>query len=184
MTWAPLPAHLAKAAAGNRHARRGARKELYATLTAVVEARPCGSCSACCTSLGVQSLRKPAGTPCSHLAAAGGCGIHARRPTACKEFFCLWRMGVLDDGDRPDLAGVVLNPKTTGGVRWVQAMESTPGSLERDETFAKLNRVAAELNVALVICRPSDQEPIDILGSAPNVEALATALRRSLPVTK
>lgn len=51
--------------------------------------RACGECTACCTTLRVDALDKPPGTPCVHLGEAR-CGIYAGRPEECAAFQCCW----------------------------------------------------------------------------------------------
>lgn len=79
--------------------------------------RSCGTCSACCISLYIRSLAKPAGEPCSFLRSptGGGCTIHASRFPICRDFFCMWvrdRRGLLLDSHRPDKLGLILTAST------------------------------------------------------------------------
>lgn len=66
------------------------------------EPRSCGSCSACCTFLRIDSrpgfstrldnnedIAKAAGSPCRFLADQG-CGIYDVRPLVCRRFRCDW----------------------------------------------------------------------------------------------
>jgi hypothetical protein len=73
--------------------------------------RACGDCTACCTVLAVNSpdFKKPAGTPCTNLAARG-CGIHAVRPHICRTWFCAWRrVADMPDEARPDRCGLLVS---------------------------------------------------------------------------
>ncbi|MFA5966579.1 MAG: YkgJ family cysteine cluster protein [Sphingomonas sp.] len=73
--------------------------------------RGCGDCSACCTVLTVDTadFKKPAETPCTHLAAQG-CGVHAVRPAICRSWFCGWRrVADLPDEARPDRSGLLVS---------------------------------------------------------------------------
>lgn len=80
--------------------------------------RSCGSCSLCCTLLRVEELAKPAGVDCIHQClgpdVAGGCGIHARRPPVCRGYRCLWLQGGLEDDERPDRTGAVVDLEPAG----------------------------------------------------------------------
>jgi len=82
--------------------------------------RTCGSCTACCHSLVIEELDKPAFTECAHACgsscanAAGcdadaeaGCDIYEDRPDSCRGFRCLWLDGHLGEDDRPDRLGVI-----------------------------------------------------------------------------
>ena len=88
-------------------------------LRAVVRAirpsdRACGECGACCTALHVEELDKPAGQTCSSVRAGRGCATYRDRPTACREFQCLWLRGLRGTGTehRPDRIGLMLTPTT------------------------------------------------------------------------
>lgn len=77
----------------------------------VLPDRACGECTACCTVLTVDTpeFKKAAGTPCTHLGAAG-CGIHAERPTICRTWFCAWRrVAGLPEDARPDRSGLLVS---------------------------------------------------------------------------
>ena len=96
--------------------------------------RECGSCSACCTVIGVLELAKGTYEACKHLCEAG-CGIYAERPGSCQTFACQWLRGVLEvDGAidtemRPDACGVVFDyqPDTAFGEVFT-AWEVEPGA--------------------------------------------------------
>jgi Fe-S-cluster containining protein len=96
--------------------------------------RECGSCSACCTVIGVHELEKGTYEACRHLSKRG-CGIYARRPGSCRTFECEWLRGVLEvDGSidtelRPDACGVIFEyqPGTAFGDVF-KAWEVEPGA--------------------------------------------------------
>lgn len=92
--------------------------------------RRCGECSLCCTVLRVDELAKPAGRDCAHQRAAGGCAIHATRPPICRAYHCLWLQGGLEEDERPDRIGGVVDLEATGvGVR-LAIREARPGSFD------------------------------------------------------
>lgn len=73
--------------------------------------RACGDCTVCCDVLAIDTpdFKKPAETPCVHLAARG-CGIHAVRPRICQSWFCGWRrVAGLPDDARPDRSGLLVS---------------------------------------------------------------------------
>jgi len=93
-------------------------------------ARACGPCSLCCTVLRVDELAKPAGRDCVHQRGAHGCGIHATRPGICRAYRCLWLQGGLEDDERPDRTGGVVDLETTGiGLR-LAIREAMPGAFD------------------------------------------------------
>jgi hypothetical protein len=87
--------------------------------TAGLPDRTCGSCTACCVQLDIDTpdLRKPEKVACPHLASCG-CGIYETRPPVCRTWHCLWRrISALPDSVRPDRCNVLFS---------VQRMEANP----------------------------------------------------------
>ena len=72
--------------------------------------RTCGDCTACCTVLAVEELRKPMRWACEHVA-CDGCRAYEARPQACRDFNCLWLRGAIsgDESRRPDNLGVLFD---------------------------------------------------------------------------
>ena len=80
--------------------------------------------------LRVDELAKPAGRDCRHQRAEGGCAIHARRPDICRRYECLWLQGGLEEDERPDVLGAVLDLEAVGtGVR-LRIHEARPGAFD------------------------------------------------------
>jgi len=99
----------------------------------------------------VDELRKRGGTPCRELRRAPappGCGIHATRPGICRAYACLWLSGGLDDGDRPDRLGAVLDLVTEGGLTRLRVHEATPGAFERSP---RLREIVAQYREAMPV---------------------------------
>lgn len=70
--------------------------------------KSCGECTACCTVIGVEELKKDPYTKCEHL--KENCSIYEERPNSCKIFECLYLSGnllSLDERNRPDKLGVI-----------------------------------------------------------------------------
>jgi hypothetical protein len=81
--------------------------------------------------LRVDALKKLGGVACTHLvSASGGCGIYQERPRICRSYRCLWLQGGLDEEDRPDRLGAVLDLVTEAGVPRLAVREVTPGASE------------------------------------------------------
>ena len=72
--------------------------------------RACGECTACCTVLAVNELRKPMRWACEHVA-CDGCQAYDARPQSCRDFNCLWLRGAIsgDEARRPDKLGVLFD---------------------------------------------------------------------------
>jgi Fe-S-cluster containining protein len=97
-------------------------------------ARACGSCSLCCTILRVDELGKRAGVDCIHQrrgpGVLAGCAIHEMRPPICRGYRCLWLQGGLEDDERPDRTGGIVDLEATGaGVR-LAIRESRRGAFD------------------------------------------------------
>jgi Fe-S-cluster containining protein len=117
----------------------------------VAAARSCGPCTLCCTLLRVDELRKLGGTPCRELRAAPaapGCAIHATRPAICRAYACLWLSGGLEEDDRPDRLGAVLDVATEGGVTRLRVHEAAPGAYERS---ARLREIVARYRESMPV---------------------------------
>ena len=71
-----------------------------ASMPAIAPGKSCGSCTLCCTVLGIPELNKRAWDQCPHVASGTGCTIYAERPGSCRKFICGW---LLDPQMGPDL---------------------------------------------------------------------------------
>jgi hypothetical protein len=92
--------------------------------------RECGPCSVCCSVLRVDELAKPAGRDCRHQCGEHGCAIHASRPAVCRGYHCLWLQGGLEDDERPDRIGGIVDLEPGGlGVR-LGIREIRPGAFD------------------------------------------------------
>jgi Fe-S-cluster containining protein len=153
-------------------------------MQAAAAKRDCGTCDVCCWALAISQLKKPAGKPCLHLRALplGGCGIYDTRPKVCRDFLCLWKLGVTAEANRPDKLGVFLVAEQVGGVPWIWAKEVRTGTVERLRD--NLGVLANQIELPIVIGDPGSPRLDNILG--PNRLALFAALceriRRSLRV--
>ena len=120
--------------------------------------RSCGACSLCCTILRVDELAKPAGRDCLHQRGAQGCAVHATRPPICRAYHCLWLQGGLEDDERPDRTGGIVDLETTGiGLR-LAIREAHPGTFDASPAL----RAIAERHRGSMPVRISDTgEPMD-----------------------
>jgi hypothetical protein len=107
--------------------------------------RVCGGCTVCCSVLRVDELRKLGGvacreqrTPAEAERLGGGCGIHERRPAICRRYRCLWLRGGLEDGDRPDRLGAVLDLVTAGADTRLEIHEAEPGAFDRSPRLREI----------------------------------------------
>lgn len=126
--------------------------------------RRCGECSLCCTVLRVDELAKPAGRDCVHQRRAAGadgppgCTIHPTRPTICRSYRCLWLQGGLEDDERPDAIGGVVDLETTGiGLR-LAIREAEPG---RFDASPALQAIAARYRESMPVRITDTGDPND-----------------------
>ena len=102
--------------------------------------RVCGDCSLCCTVLRVDELRKLGGVPCLHQNPSGpGCSIHAERPGVCRGYHCLWLEGGLDERDRPDRIGAVLDVVHDGAVGRLEIRQDRAGRFDGSPRLGEIS---------------------------------------------
>lgn len=89
--------------------------------------------------LRVDELSKLGGVPCAHQRSGGGCEIHATRPPICRAYSCLWLSGSLDEGDRPDRLGAVVDLVVVGAEARLSIQEGRPGAFDAS---ARLQQIA------------------------------------------
>jgi hypothetical protein len=90
--------------------------------------------------LRVDELRKLGGTPCPELHAESGCSIHETRPGICRAYRCLWLRGGLEEADRPDRLGAVVDLLQEGMGTRLSIQEAEAGAFDRS---ARLQEIAA-----------------------------------------
>ncbi len=120
--------------------------------------RQCGSCTACCTVMGVEELSKPSFKSCTHVVTQG-CGIYSDRPQSCRNFVCVW---LLDSGkifrnmERPDHLGVMFDVTLDKGVlhemgtQALVAREVRPGAFKEPAAQKLLERLGKRVLIVTV----------------------------------
>jgi hypothetical protein len=71
--------------------------------------RSCGSCTACCKTHVVPSIKKESNAWWQHCKIGEGCLIYDTRPSECADYACLWLKGEGSEEDRPDLSQCVID---------------------------------------------------------------------------
>jgi hypothetical protein len=117
----------------------------------------CGSCTACCTVLGVKDLRKDDYTKCQHEC-AGGCGIYDSRPKECRTYECLWLASSNDapEGLRPDKLGVILEVSELSIGMAVVVREVWQDASKSDLAQQYIYLVADEVQGFIYVIRPDN----------------------------
>lgn len=102
----------------------------------------------CCLVLRVDEIGKLGGEACVHQRVKGGCAIHPTRPEVCRGYRCLWLGGALEDADRPDRLGAVLDLLQPGAVPTLRIREAQPGVYARS---ARLQEIAAHYRASMPV---------------------------------
>ena len=148
-----------------------------------VAGRECGGCTACCTLVPVEELRKPRFTQCQFEKTGHGCSIYAMRPRSCREWVCSWLIsGPMPDAARPDRCHVVINPRVepepvrltdneTGAVTefdtltcWVDPR--FPDAYRRGPIAATLRQIATLREVVFVVRSSNEATRLVVTGLA------------------
>lgn len=121
--------------------------------------RSCGGCNECCLyGPGVSDVGKEPRERCGH-SCASGCAVYADRPTPCRVWYCLWRLGAGTEKDRPDRSGMVLSvTEAVGGLEVVQVYGREPGSIHG----TRQRRLLAALSEWAILV---DVEAGDLIGA-------------------
>jgi hypothetical protein len=116
----------------------------------------CGSCTACCTLIGVAELKKENFTKCQHICGAG-CAIYQDRPNSCRVYNCLYRLGLLKGGvpNRPDNLGILVDVtpphfETPFGGPCMLIMEVWPGASKGEAAREVIENITSTFPALLI----------------------------------
>jgi Fe-S-cluster containining protein len=100
--------------------------------------------------LRVDELAKPAGQDCVHQQGELGCGIHASRPPVCRGYHCLWLQGGLEDDERPDRTGGIVDLEAVGAAVQLAIREVRPGAFDESQALQRIaSRYREEMPVRI-----------------------------------
>jgi hypothetical protein len=151
-------------------------EDLYDSENPLVPGRICGSCTMCCTVVGVEELNKPAGVTCSHVVAGKGCAIRDQRPRSCRQFFCGWRLDPnIDSLWKPDISGFVLTISLRYGAMLVMVDPTRPLAWKVQPYYGRLKewsarafredkRIVAVVGSDATVLLPDRDVPVGVLG--------------------
>jgi hypothetical protein len=149
-----------------------------------VEGRSCGTCTMCCKLPGIRAVdlteeeRKlvpphPPGTACKHCTATG-CAVYDRRPGVCRDFYCGFMAGLVDE--RPDTTGVTWTLRDTSETAHLEGMGlRVSGQCLDIEKALRDPVVRAQIRLLgsmclqypvfkIILCDPHHQLGIDLTG--------------------
>ena len=92
---------------------------------------------------------KSEGATCQYLipakSAGPACTIYENRPTACREWSCMWLQARLDMGDRPDVLGLIFDERTRVPSALVQDFGEHTYAIHEVWEGASLSPLAADM---------------------------------------
>jgi hypothetical protein len=151
--------------------------DLYDSENPLVPGRACGTCTLCCTVVGVEELNKPAGAACSYAVAGTGCTIREQRPRSCRRFFCGWRLDPnIDSLWKPSICGFVLTISLRYGAMMVMVDPTRPLAWRMAPYYGRLKEwsgrafmedkriVAMVAGGEATVILPDRELPIGVLG--------------------
>ena len=84
--------------------------------------------------------------------------MHATRPGICRRYRCLWLEGKLDDEDRPDRLGAVVDLMSQAGVAHLLIREAERGAFDRSP---RLQAIAERFREAVPVRIADDRDSTD-----------------------
>lgn len=115
--------------------------------------RSCGPCTACCVLPRISAEPDfPSGKPgyvrCDKLCATG-CSVYDDRPELCRDYVCLWRVGIVngDERRRPDRLGLMFTLDEMDGKPVIEAWELWEGAATNHPGRGVIDRVYQKFDV-------------------------------------
>ena len=108
----------------------------------------CGDCNLCCKLMRVDEVETPRGRWCKYAKPGKGCGIYENRPTACREYECLWLQAKkrgggyeMPDDLKPNRSHVVIDFSTDGKLPLLHVDPDYPHAIDSIpvRAFIKMN---------------------------------------------
>lgn len=109
-----------------RKARKKRERQRAKPRPLVLRPQPCGGCTACCTCVAVQELRKGFYSPCPFCDGTG-CVTYKNRPPSCAGYLCAYATGLIPE--RPDQCGILFSPEWKEGKPILVVYEVRPDVL-------------------------------------------------------
>lgn len=117
-----------------------------------IPSRSCGTCSLCCTVMGVEELQKPRDTKCVHLTTLGRCNCYSTRPASCAGFNCLWLQGLLPKELQPERCRAVAMTNSLGDMVVFQIHPKDRGAHLRGHLAHTIEKLASGGIPVIVVC--------------------------------
>lgn len=131
----------------------------------------CHGCTVCCEIIGVKELGKKPYASCPRSVRGGGCLRYEARPGGCRDYECLYSLGILPAECRPDKVGILVDltkPENSvvlaTGIRALVAREVRPGAFDAPQGAALLD-VLTDSHV-VVLVRYQDDQTRHLIGPA------------------
>ncbi len=151
--------------------------------------RRCGTCSLCCTVMGVKELGKEKDVKCELLTPMGKCSIYGEHPASCKEFQCLWLQGLLPSYMQPNRVQAVATSTDEGTNLVFHVPRSERGNWKRGKFREYLTFLASKGIVSIIICGDErlvfgSPEGVDAFFDEVSVDQMTVTRLRLEPITK
>lgn len=118
----------------------------------IVPGRSCDNCTLCCKVIAVPELAKPQGRDCVHCDTGRGCGIYARRPGVCAEFYCSYLLSpALGEEWKPRESHLVLGYMAAADVILIYTDPDHPGAWRQEPYLARIRKWAATTDTGYVL---------------------------------
>ena len=109
-----------------------------------MQVRECGDCNMCCKLPEIPSINKKSYSWCKDCNIGEGCNIYKKRPQKCKEFVCLYVLGMTDL--KPNKCGFFMFPEseqsTTHKIFTMYSdphkLDSIPKAIMKDDKLSRL----------------------------------------------
>jgi len=90
--------------------------------------------------IGVNELKKLPGERCKHASPGFGCKIYGKHPQSCQSYKCLWRLGHLEEEDKPNKRRLIFDHMACPylvGTTQLNIWETKRGHLQLNAKYVK-----------------------------------------------
>lgn len=114
--------------------------------------RECGRCTLCCKVLAIKELDKPKGINCGLVQIGKGCGDYENRPPSCREFECLWLMGLLPNEFKPRITHMVGDATSDGNRIVLHVDPDYPNAADNEPCRSLINQIVDRGIDVIIAC--------------------------------
>lgn len=154
----------------------------------LVPGRECGTCTMCCKVMGIREIAKPPGQWCTHCTPGQGCGIYETRPSACRTFYCGYRVrSYVPEAWKPTASRMIILEES-GGVRLAVVVDpGSPNVWKQQPFYAQLkawarigaqnqHQVLVRVGKRAIVILPNEDVDLGVVGPG---EIIMTEVRQT-----